>query len=137
MYLTVMAGDLGPKWLHVSLRAMVLIARSPDMMTSTQLSEKLGCENTYLKRIMKRLAENHLIETFPGRYGGYRLARSPAEITLFDVYETLITAVPTPYYSVPSTGAEYYISLIIAKGEKEFRNVLSGFSIEDLLDDGE
>ncbi|MEA4971686.1 MAG: Rrf2 family transcriptional regulator [Candidatus Metalachnospira sp.] len=137
MQLVVMAGDLGPKWFHVALRAMVIIARSHDMMTSSQLADKLGCETTYLKKIMARLAKNNLIISYPGRYGGYTLGRLASEITVFDVYQALVTTDPTPYYSVPPTGPEYYISLIVSKGEKAFQNVLSDFTLEELLDNGD
>ncbi len=132
-----MAGDLGPKWFHVALRAMVIIAQSSDMVTSSQLSEKLGCETTYLKKIMARLAKNDLIISYPGRYGGYILGRLASEITVLDVYQALVTTEPTPYYSVPPTGSEYYISLIVLKGEKAFQNVLKDFTIEELLGEGE
>ncbi|QAT50628.1 Rrf2 family transcriptional regulator [Caproiciproducens sp. NJN-50] len=137
MQLVVLAGDLGPKWFHVALRAMVLIARSNGMMTSSQLAEKLGCENTYLKKIMIRLAKSHLIVSYPGRYGGYSLGKPAGQIKVLDVYQALVTTTPTPYYSVPSTGPEYYISLIVTKGEKAFQSVLNEFTMEDLLEDGE
>lgn len=136
MQLVVMIGDLGPKWFHVALRTMVYIARSNDMISSSQIAEKLGCENTYLKKIMARLVKNNLIISYPGRYGGYVLGRPASDITVLDVYQALVTTEPTPYYSVPPTGPEYYISLIVSKGEKAFRDVLSDFTIEDLLNDG-
>lgn len=136
MQLVVMAGDLGPKWFHVALRAMVLIAGSGDTLSSAQLAEKLGCEPTYLKKIMIRLAKNGLIVSYPGRYGGYALGGPAEEIRVLDVYQALVTTAPTPYYSVPSTGPEYYISLIVTKGEKAFQEVLGQFTIRDLLEDG-
>jgi Rrf2 family protein len=131
--LVVLAGDLGPKWFHIALRALVLIAKSEDPLTSTQLAEKLGAESTFVRKILIRLIKNNLVISYPGRYGGYSLGKPAAEITVLDVYQTLVDTIPTPYYSVTSTGSEYFISLIITKAEKEFQSVLGDFTIDELL----
>ncbi|MDK2954628.1 MAG: Rrf2 family transcriptional regulator, nitric oxide-sensitive transcriptional repressor [Desulfovibrionales bacterium] len=133
MQLVVLAGDLGPKWFHIALRALVLIAKSEDPLTSTQLAEKLGAESTFVRKILIRLIKNNLVISYPGRYGGYSLGKPAAEITVLDVYQTLVDTIPTPYYSVTSTGSEYFISLIITKAEKEFQSVLGDFTIDELL----
>jgi len=133
MQLVALAGDLGPKWFHVALRALVLIAQSKDMLTSAQIAERLGTESTFLRKILVRLAKSNLVISYPGRYGGYSLGKPASEIKVLDVYQALLTTAPTPYYSVPSTGSEYYISLIITKGEKAFQSVLEDFTIEELL----
>jgi len=131
--LVVLAGDLGPKWFHIALRALVLIAKSEDPLTSTQIAEKLGVESTFVRKILIRLIKNNLVISYPGRYGGYSLGKPAAEITVLDVYQTLVDTIPTPYYSVTSTGSEYFISLIITKAEKEFQSVLGDFTIDELL----
>ncbi|MGE4555720.1 MAG: Rrf2 family transcriptional regulator [Desulfovibrionaceae bacterium] len=133
MQLVVLAGDLGPKWFHIALRALVLIAKSEEPLTSTQLAEKLGAESTFVRKILIRLIKNNLVISYPGRYGGYSLGKPAAEITVLDVYQTLVDTIPTPYYSVTSTGSEYFISLIITKAEKEFQSVLGDFTIDELL----
>ena len=133
MQLVTLVGDLGPKWFHVALRALVLIARSRDILTSTQIAESLGSENTFLRKILARLAKNNLVVSYPGRYGGYSLGNPASDIKVLDVYAALVNTTPTPYYSVPSTGSEYYISLIITKAEKAFQSVLSDFTIEELI----
>lgn len=133
MQLVALAGDLGPKWFHLALRALVLIAKSRDILTSTQIAEKLACESTFLRKILVRLAKNNLVITYPGRYGGYALGKPANEIKVLDVYQALVNTTPTPYYSVPSTGSEYFISLIVTKGEKAFQSVLEDFTIEELL----
>jgi Rrf2 family protein len=133
MQLVTLVGDLGPKWFHVALRALVLIARSRDILTSTQIAESLGSENTFLRKILARLAKNNLVVSYPGRYGGYSLGKPASDIKVLDVYAALVNTTPTPYYSVPSTGSEYYISLIITKAEKAFQSVLSDFTIEELI----
>jgi Rrf2 family protein len=133
MQLVVLAGDLGPKWFHIALRALVLIAQSGDQLTSSLIAEKLGAESTFVRKILVRLAKSNLVISYPGRYGGYSLGKPAGEITVLDVYQALVNTAPTPYYSVTSTGSEYFISLIITKAEKEFQSVLANFTIEELL----
>lgn len=133
MQLVVLAGDLGPKWFHVALRSLVLIAKSGDQLTSNQIAEKLDAESTFVRKILVRLAKSNLVISYPGRYGGYSLGKPATEITVLDVYQALVNTTPTPYYSVTSTGSEYFISLIITKAEKEFQGVLANFTIDELL----
>lgn len=133
MQLVALAGDLGPKWFHVAIRALVLIAQSKDILTSTQIAERLGCESTFLRKILVRLAQSNLVISYPGRYGGYSLGKPASEIKVLDAYQALVTTAPTPYYSVTSTGSEYFISLIITKAEKAFQSTLGDFTIEELL----
>ncbi|HHY25227.1 MAG TPA: Rrf2 family transcriptional regulator [Desulfitobacterium dehalogenans] len=133
MQLIVQAGDLGPKWFHIGLRAMVVIAKSNTLLNSTQIAEELGAESTFLRKILTRLAKNNLICTYAGRYGGYELGKSSREILVGDVYKALVSTVSTPYYSVPPTGSEQFISLIISKAEREFQATLDKYSIEDLV----
>lgn len=133
MQLVALAGDLGPKWFHIALRALVLLAQSGDQQTSNQLAEKLGAESTFVRKILIRLAKGNLVISYPGRYGGYSLGKSPNEIKVSDVYYALVNTSPTPYYSVTQTGSEQYISLIVTKAEKEFQSILEQFTIEDLL----
>lgn len=133
MQLVALAGDLGPKWFHLAVRALVLIAQSRDILTSTQIAERLGCESTFLRKILVRLAKSNLVISYPGRYGGYSLGKPASEIKVLDAYLALVTTAPTPYYSVPSTGSEYFISVIITKAEKAFQSVLGDFTIEELL----
>lgn len=137
MQLVALAGDLGPKWFHVAIRALVLMAKNPDIMTSNRIAEKLGSESTYMRKIMMRLSKSDLVVSYPGRYGGYALKRPAGEISVLDIYQALVDTTPTPYYSVNATGSEYYISLIISKAEKAFQSVLMDFTVEELLDDGE
>jgi len=100
MQLVALAGDLGPKWFHVAIRALVLLAKTPDIMTSNQIAEKLGSESTYMRKIMVRLSRSNLVVSYPGRYGGYALKRPAGEISVLDIYLALVDTAPVinPYY---------------------------------------
>lgn len=72
--------------------------------------------------------------SYEGRYGGYMINISPEEITVKDVYQALGDTSTTPFYTVPSTGVELFISQIIDKAGKCFQHELNEYTIQDLLD---
>lgn len=133
MQLFLQVGDLGPKWFHVALRSLVLLANEEKLIKSSELSNALEEDATYIRKILSGLVNNKIIETHSGRYGGYCLAKLPEEITVKDVYLALTKDEINPYWSVPSTGTEQYISLIIAKAEEVFQKHLNDFTIADII----
>ncbi|MGX6443603.1 Rrf2 family transcriptional regulator [Neobacillus sp. K501] len=134
MQLIIQAGDLGPKWFHVALRTLVLLASTKSMLKSHIIAEQLGEDPTFIRKILSRLAKSEYVKSHGGRYGGYSINTLPEEITIKDVYQALGDTSPTPFYTVPSTGVEYFISQIIEKAERCFQEELNEFTIQDLLD---
>ncbi|MFJ7667017.1 RrF2 family transcriptional regulator [Lysinibacillus sp. NPDC097195] len=134
MQLLIQSGDLGPKWFHVALRAIVLLAASNELLKSNVIAETLGEDATFVRKILAKLAEHGYVQTNSGRYGGYRLNKAPAQITMLEIYSVLGNDNETPYWSVPSTGSERFISMVIAKAEKTFQSVLADYTIQDILD---
>ena len=70
-----------------ALRAMIHLARNG---TKTMRREDLakaqgGISKEYLEKILLRLREAKVVEAKSGRGGGYRLARSPEELTAWDI----------------------------------------------------
>ena len=133
MQLLIQAGDLGPKWFHLAIRAIVLLSEADSLVKSGQIAEQLGGDPSVLRKILSKLANAGLVSTNAGRYGGYSLKRSPAEITIKDIYTAFQNDEPVPYWSVPSTGTELYISQIITKAEHQFQQTLADFTVADLL----
>jgi Rrf2 family protein len=134
MQLMIQAGDLGPKWFHVALRTLVLLASSDSMLKSHYIAEQLGEDPTFVRKIISKLVKSDYVKSHGGRYGGYRINISPKEITVKDVYHALGDTQANPFYTVPSTGVEFFISRIIDKAEKCFQVELSKFTIQDILD---
>lgn len=132
MQLFIQSGDLGPKWFHIALRAMALMANSDAILKSNHISELLGEEPTNVRKILSKLSKADLVQAYGGRYGGYGLKRKPNEITVKNVYNAF-EASPTPYTAVPSTGTELMISLIISKAEDQFQSSLNDYTISDII----
>lgn len=55
-------------------------------MTSEQLAESIRTNPTVVRRLLAKLAEAGLLDSFKGKSGGVLLAKSPKEITLKDIY---------------------------------------------------
>ena len=58
-------------------------------LRSTELSSILSVSDSYLKKILRKLVLADIIVSNPGKEGGFQLARSVEEITLYDVYAAL------------------------------------------------
>ncbi len=78
----------GVEW---ALHCATLLALVPDgqSLTAASLAEFHGVPPAYLAKTMQALARAGIVESEPGRRGGYRLTRRAAEITILDVVEAV------------------------------------------------
>lgn len=56
-----------------------------EYITAVSISEKLGISKIYLEQVFSLLKRGHLVISVKGAQGGYLLARTPAQISVFDV----------------------------------------------------
>jgi len=69
-----------------ALRALIYLGTRRDEVVSTrQISDAYGISKHHLVRVVQTLAEHGHVELLPGRSGGVRLVRDPAEVRLGDV----------------------------------------------------
>lgn len=72
------------------LYAVVLMARSADgRITAGDVAAELGISEHHVSKVLQQLARAGLIAGARGAGGGYELARSPAELTMLEIVETL------------------------------------------------
>jgi len=72
-----------------ALRAVAELAAANAPRTVEQLSSAQNIPNKYLESILGELRRAGLLRSQRGPDGGYRLARSPAEISIADVIRAL------------------------------------------------
>jgi Rrf2 family protein len=65
---------------------MTLAWHRDELVNSEFLAGVLKTNPTFIRKIVSRLVEAKLIESYRGKGGGIRIARSPNEITLKDIY---------------------------------------------------
>ena len=58
-------------------------------LRSTELSNILSVSDSYLKKILRKLVLGGIVVSCPGKEGGFQIARSIEEVTVFDIYAAL------------------------------------------------
>jgi Rrf2 family protein len=76
--------------------ATVLGLLPPDAaLPASRLAEFHGVPAAYLAKAMQSLSRAGIVESVPGRKGGYRLGRPPAEVSLLDVVDAVEGSEPS------------------------------------------
>ena len=69
----------------MSLMAEVYAEDPPIRLSSLQIAEKRSLKKPVVAKVLTVLSQAGLVTGAPGPNGGYRLAKSPEEISLFDI----------------------------------------------------
>ena len=71
------------------LRAVLYLAQHPGINSSKDIAEEMAIPRDYLIQLAQLLRNAKIITAYPGKNGGYRLARDPHDITLLDIINAL------------------------------------------------
>ena len=73
------------------LRAIVDIAvyGKDNCVSLNSIADRIGVSENYLEQLVRMLRDAQLVESIRGAQGGYRLNRSPEDITVREVLEVL------------------------------------------------
>ena len=74
------------------LASMICLAQEygkDDYITIASISEKLGVSKIYLEQVFALLKRANLVESTKGSSGGYQLATSPKNITVYDILSAI------------------------------------------------
>lgn len=109
-----------------------------------ELSAFQGVSETYLSKIFSKLAKASIVSSVPGAKGGYKLAKSPSEISFWDVVEAIEGATPIfqckniknnsylcrdEEYAACARTSSCTINLAMLEAEDSMRNVLRNKSL--------
>lgn len=73
-----------------AIRIVLALAKQPEnRLTTKSIQEDMQIPRSFLLRIVAHLAQDELIQTFPGRNGGIQIKRKAEEITLRDIIESI------------------------------------------------
>ena len=133
----------GVEW---GLHCATLLSFLPDgqALPAARLAEYHGVPGAYLAKNLQALSRAGIVETVPGARGGYRLARSPAAISMLEIVEALDghesafrcteirrrgpTAVPAREYRAPCA-----IHAVMDRADAAWRAELAAASIADIV----
>ena len=79
------------KTTRYTVQALVELAYtdSDEYQTIEKLSREVDVPGEFLAKIFQDLAKHGLLESRPGRGGGFRLSRAPGEIKLYEIVELI------------------------------------------------
>jgi Rrf2 family protein len=74
-----------------ALRALIELARQPagGQMTAGDIAARTEAPRKFLEAILLELSRRHIIISRRGKFGGYALARPPAEISFAEVIRAI------------------------------------------------
>ncbi len=73
----------------IAIHSMVLIARSDKMMNVVKIAERTGSSKHHVAKVLQRLVKEDYLSSVRGPHGGFKLLKSPEDITLLEIYETI------------------------------------------------
>lgn len=72
-----------------AIRVILYLAMKGGIVSSKELSEKMGIPAKYILKITKKLSEAELTKTHIGKKGGFSVIKPAKEISLLDVIATM------------------------------------------------
>jgi Rrf2 family iron-sulfur cluster assembly transcriptional regulator len=74
-----------------AVRAMVVLAQLPEdaYAGAARIAREIGAPENYLGKLLQTLTHEGLVRSQKGLGGGFRLARNPKRISLFDVVDPI------------------------------------------------
>jgi Rrf2 family protein len=129
----------GPAWFAVAVRALAHLACSDRLCPSASLAGSVNAHAVFLRRILAQLARAGIVEAREGRDGGYRLALSPDQITLADVYRAVNAPAPLPLAPFDAAsacgrdGMRVAFAAVIAEAEEAAVGAMRRHTLADLI----
>ena len=99
----------------VSVHILTALACSKDcLLTSPTLAKSIRTSPVVVRRLVSKLVENGLVESFRGKSGGLKLSRRPEQISLRDVY---LAATDGPLLAVTNKPAQKECAVSCSMGK--------------------
>jgi Rrf2 family protein len=73
----------------IAIHSMVLIARNKNGINAVKIAEQTGSSKNHISKVTQRLVKEDLLKSVRGPSGGFTLKKSPADITLLDIYQSI------------------------------------------------
>jgi FeS assembly SUF system regulator len=117
---------------------MACLARHPgEVLPAAQVGAEIHLEAPTVSKLLKRLAQARLVDSFRGAAGGYRLARSAKDISLAEIVEALDGPIGLTECSLGHAGCERQSFCAVSRDWQGIGatvdNALRGVSLADML----
>jgi Rrf2 family protein len=120
----------------IAIHSMVLIARNEGGINAVKIAEQTGSSKNHISKVAQRLVKNDLLKSVRGPAGGFTLKKSPEEITLLEIYQSIegpleITDCPLAYEVCNYD--KCIMGNVVNKMTLEFKNFLQDQTLKKYL----
>ena len=123
-----------------ALRIVTLLAEKDKLVDAKTVAEHTQVSSKFALKILHKLVQEGIVESFKGKNGGYMLKKDPSQITLKEIIELI----EGPIEIARCLGSEETCSMIRDKSactyhhifhkiSLELANKLSAITIEDVI----
>jgi Rrf2 family protein len=124
---------------HYSVKALLDLALQPSgqPVSVNTIAARQGLPAPYLEKLLINLRRSGIVESVRGSQGGYRLARSPRDVSLGQILEAVgEVAEPLPRHHPQAEHTEDWVTYAVWKRlSKKMHQALYSISLEDLYFD--
>jgi Rrf2 family iron-sulfur cluster assembly transcriptional regulator len=123
-----------------SVRALSYLALHGDgrYISLTEIAEDEDISLNYLAHLFSKLRNRGIIESIRGRRGGYRLARLPEEICLYDIIEAIemqdFLNLNLPDYIDDHSSCRMVTDLLWSGFDRHVRDFLTNTTLASILE---
>ncbi len=74
----------------LALHGLVLVYKNePNLLSVKKISKRLNASPAHLSKVFQKLSKAGLVKSVRGPAGGFKLQKSPSEISFLDIYEII------------------------------------------------
>lgn len=123
------------RYTDYAMRVLLYLGAQPtDRLSSiAEMADAYDISQNHLMKVVSDLVNAGYLESVRGRFGGVRLARSPAEINIGEAIrhteDSFALVDCAPCIIAPACG----LTSVLAEALAAFMAVLEGYTLEDLL----
>lgn len=123
---------LGKTKFIVAIKSLALLAKADELVTSKTLTDKLGVESSFIRKVLAKLMEENIVQGFGGRFGGYKLLVKPEETTLYDIYVALAKDAHPIKETYEMDYMDQNILTIVLESQQKIKEVLGKYTVQDI-----
>ena len=112
---------------------------SETVFSSAEIGKELTVSESHLSKVLQRLAKTALVHSQRGAHGGFRLSKSPEEITLWEVIEIIEGPVSKFHCLLGEPicpNGKCRLTHIHKRIHKELKAELTAIRLADFIDEG-
>jgi Rrf2 family protein len=120
----------------IALHGMIIVAKNDNKANVVQIADLTKSSKHHVAKIFQRLVKDGLLDSHRGPSGGFSLKKSPSEITLLEIYESIegrieVTSCPHDKHICPFE--KCIMDNVTRKMTSDFRDHLKNNTVADYM----